>query len=182
MGDRASGREIAAGISGLQNDAASARERRGQAAPDAVAVVAAGSSAELHAEEVFVSAARAEEERFGSLDRPDVEVERAVAVGVERDDRAAIGFQVEPFEEGPLLERRVAGPAVPIAGPVPEPAIPFDAGDAGVLEVERLRPGHVVVPVSERLPPELELAVVVAAVPPHAVGRVDVRPGVVVEI
>ena len=47
-----------------------------------------------------------EEERLGRPHRADVRVERAVAVGVERDGGAAVGLEVEAVEERALLEER----------------------------------------------------------------------------
>ena len=58
-------------------------------------------------------AARAEEERLGRLDRADEEVERAVAVGVEGDDGAAVGLEVEAVEKRAVLEERAFRAAAP---------------------------------------------------------------------
>ena len=131
---------------------------------------------------MLVGAAAAYKQRLGGLDRADVEVEGTIAVGVEGDYGAAVRLEVETVQERPFFEHGFAVRARSVSDAVSEPAIALDAGDARALAVEGLRPGDVVVPVGEALPPELELAVVVAAVSPHAVGRVDVGPGVVVEV
>ena len=82
---------------------------------------------------------------------------------------------------GKRAPRRAASPGGGAAA-VPEIAVALDPVDPGALAVEGLRSGDVVVPVGQRLPPELELHVAVAAVAPHPVGRVEVGPGVVVEV
>ncbi len=91
-----------------------------------------------------------------------------------------------PFDSRsrPSRKARSSKRGVPAAAPaaVVKVAVALDAVDARALAVEGLRAGDVVVPVRERLPPELELDVAVAAVAPHAVGGVDVGPAVVVEV
>src|SRR5262249_22019319 len=181
-GDGACRREVAAGVAGLEYDPPAAGEDRGQPAADSVAVVAAGRAAKPDAEEVLAVPAAAEEERLRRLDRSDVEVERSVAVGIESDHGTAVRFEIQALQEGAFLEHRRGGGAagVPRAGAGETGALAAPA--AGALAVEGPAAGDVIVPVGERLPPDLQLPVVVPAVAPHAVGRVDVRPGIVVEI
>src|SRR5262249_58439958 len=118
VGDRASRREVAAGVAGLEYDPPAAGEDRGQPAADSVAVVAAGRAAKPDAEEVLAVPAAAEEERLRRLDRSDVEVERSVAVGIESDHGTAVRFEIQALQEGAFLEHRRGGGAagVPRAG------------------------------------------------------------------
>src|SRR5512140_655418 len=121
--------------------------------------------------------AASEEERLRRLNGPDVDVEGAVAVRVERDGGPAVRLQVEAVQKAALRkERRRAGAAVD------EVRVALDALDPRAPPVERARLFDVVVPVRERLPPELELAVADATVPPHPVRRVEVEAPVVVEV
>src|SRR5262249_36265707 len=130
-------------------------------------------------QEMLVRPARAQEESLGSLDRAHEDVERAVAVGVERDGGAAVGLEIESVEKCALLEE---GSARRGASAVAKVTVALDPGHTGAFAIERLRARDVIVPVGQRLPPELELDVAVASVSPHSVGRVNVGPAVIVEV
>ncbi len=177
--DGAARREITAGVRVLRHDPPAPGKGRLDAGADTVAVVPPGRSGQAQPQVVLVGLPRAEKERFGRLHGADEDVERAVAVGVEGDGGPAVRLEIEAVEKSAILEERRtrAGPAAVVEVPVA-----LDAVDAGALAVEGPGSRHVVVPVGERLPPELELDVAVAPVAPESVGGVEVGPAVVVEV
>src|SRR5262249_1290658 len=148
----------------------------------AVSVVDAGRASKLDPQEVLARAPAPEKESFGRLNRTHVDVQSPVSIGVERHDGAPVRLEIETLEKGAFLEQRILRRAARVAAAVCEEGVSLDSRDARSLTIESFLAAHVVVPVSQRLPPELELSVVLAPVTPHSVGRIDVGPGVVVEI
>ena len=154
--DRASGRQVTAGVAVLGDEDASPRQLRGDASADAVAVVLSRGSPQPNSQEVFVRAPGAQEEGLGRANGADVEIQRSVAVRVERDDGSAVGLEVEAVQEGAVLEE---GSSRRGAATVVEVPVALDTGDPRAFPVERPCAGYVIVPVGQRLPPELELDV-----------------------